>query len=380
MLPAPPPRRGEISHVAGNLLSSLSGQVSQWGFSPAKKIALIVADGLGAHNLTDHAGHARHLVRRFREDGFTLSSGVPSTTSSALASLTTGTPSGVHGMLGYSIFDPHSRRLLNHLKPFPDGVTPEEWQPQPTIFENLATRSIPSLAVGEARFEGTDFTRAVLRGAPFAGSSRLSDHLKIVRSFFDDNETGLCYLYWPALDRVGHQAGAGSASWVDELEAFDQWLSELAELLGPDEAALVTADHGMVNVTANDRVVLEAENPLRGDVAFFGGEPRLVHLYAQEGVDSEEFVRGVAEWVGERGEVISRQEAVSREVFGPVVAAHLPRIGHAVIFARESWVFYDEATASAASYQMVGQHGSGSDRETAVPCVPLGAFLGKAAR
>ena len=361
--------------MAENLVSAITGQVSPWGFPTAKKIVLIVADGLGAHNLIDHAGHARELTRKFRNDGFSLSSGVPSTTSSALASLTTGTKPGKHGMLGYSIFDPHSRRLLNHLKPFPDGVTPEEWQAQPTIFERLSDRSIPSLAVGEARFEGTDFTRAVLRGATFAGSTRLSEHLQALRTFFDNSETGLCYLYWPALDRVGHHSGAGSPGWVDELEIFDSWVTTLQEVLRPEEAALVTADHGMVNVRESDRVVLEASHPLRRDVAFFGGEPRCVHLYAQDGADPDAFVQSVTEWVGERGVVVGRQEVVSRQLFGTVSPGHLPRIGHAVIFASDSWVFYDEATAPVTSYQMVGQHGSSSERETTVPCVPLGAFL-----
>ena len=376
MLPAHPPRNGEISDVAGNLLSAITGTVSPWGFPAAKKIALIVVDGLGAHNMLDHAGHGRHLVRRFRDDGFTVSSGLPSTTSAALASLTTGTSSGAHGMLGYSIFDPHSGRLLNHLKPFPEGVTPGQWQPQPTIFELLAKRSIPSLAVGEPRFEGTDFSGAILRGATFVGSSRLSEHLDAVRTFFDHNDTGLCYLYWPALDRVGHQAGAGSAGWVEELEKLDTWLSALVEVLRPDEAGLVTADHGMVNVTERDQVVLQANHPLRADVAFFGGEPRCVHLYAGEGVDTSDFVRQVTAWVAGRGEVLSREDAMSRQVFGPVGPDHVPRIGHAVVFASDSWVFYDEATASVASYRMVGQHGSWSHRETVVPCVPLGAFLG----
>jgi hypothetical protein len=374
MLPARPALRGQISDVADNLLSALRGEAGSFGFPPAKKIALIVIDGLGTHNLLAHSGHARRLVAGLKNFGFSLHSGLPSTTSTALASLTTGQTAGAHGMLGYSVLEPRSQTILNHLKPFPDGLLPEHWQPRPTVFETLSGSEIPSLAVGEARFDGTDFTRAILRGAEFAPSNRLSTHTAHMREFFDRNETGLCYLYWPTLDRLGHSRGVGSADWVGELEAVDAWVGELEVVLKHDEAAVLTADHGMVSVAESDRVVLLASDPLRADISHFAGEPRCVHLYRRDGVDQAAFIQRVAGWVDGRGEVVSREDAVAGNFFGPVDPAHAPRIGDVIIFATDNWVFYDEATASATSYQMVGQHGSATDAETTVPFIPLGAW------
>lgn len=374
MLPASEAPRGLISDVADNLLSALRGDTTALGLSPVKKIALVVIDGLGTFNLLDHSGHARKMVSGFRGSGFSLHSGVPSTTSSALASLITGQPAGVHGMLGYSVLEPSSGTVLNHLKPFPNGVVPEQWQPCRTLFETLASKDIPSLAVGEARFYGTDFTRATLRGAEFAPSNRLSTHTALMREFFDRHDTGLCYLYWPTLDRLGHSRGVGSADWVNELELVDAWAGELSASLTPDEAAVLTADHGMVNVSESDRVVLLASDPLRADIAHFAGEPRLVHLYRREGVNQDAFAHQVMAWVDGRGEVVSRDEAVERKIFGEVDPSNIRRIGDVIIFATDSWVFYDEATASAMSYQMVGQHGSTTETEMTVPFIPLGAW------
>ncbi len=374
MLPARPSPRGQIFDVADNLLSALRGDHTSWGFSPVKKIALIVIDGLGTHNLLDHSGHARRLVAGLGGSGFSLHSGVPSTTSSALASLTTGRPPGAHGMLGYSVLEPQSQTVLNHLKPFPAGVEPEHWQPCPTVFDTLASQGVPSLTVGEARFDGTDFSRAILRGAEFAPSNRLATHTALMREFFDRHDTGLCYLYWPTLDRLGHSRGVGSADWVDELEAVDAWVGELSATFKPDEAALLTSDHGMVSVTESDRVVLLASDPLRSTIAHFAGEPRCVHLYRQDGVDQGEFLQRVRAWVDGRGEVVSRDDAVAGKIFGDVDPTHVARIGDVIIFATKTWVFYDEATSSATSYQMVGQHGSHTDVETTVPCIPLGAW------
>ena len=374
MLPATNPPHGEISDVAENLLGALRGFPTPWGFPAVPKVALIVVDGLGLHNLLAKSGHARHLARGAIDGGLSLSSGLPSTTSAALASLTSGQKAGAHGLLGYTVLDPHSGGLLNHLKPFPEGVEPELWQPCPTIFETLSAEGVASLAVGEGRFEGTDFSRAVLRGAPFAPSRQLSDHLRLMREFFDQHERGLCYLYWPGLDRIGHAKGVDSAEWVDELEKLDAFVAEVDASLGGDEAAVVTADHGMVTVTESDRVVLMASDPLRAQIAHVGGEPRCVHLYAASDANTAELLAGVRGWVGERGDVFSRAELIEARIFGDVPPAHQPRIGDVVIFARDSWVFYDEATASKASYLMVGQHGSMTDVETTVPLVGLGAW------
>jgi hypothetical protein len=339
-----------------------------------KKVALIVVDGLGLTNLRDYSGHARELSRLVSEGGFALSSGLPSTTAASLASLTTGHSAGQHGLLGYQVRDPESGELVNHLKPFPAEIQAEVWQPLPTLFEALAKRSIPSLVVGESRFEGTDFSRAVLRGGEFSGSHQLSTHLSLMRQFFDLHDQGVCYLYWPSLDRVGHHAGVGSLGWVDALEAFDSWVGELRSNLGPDEASLVVADHGMVNVSAAEQWVMPAGHSLRADIDLWGGEPRAVHLWLHPGVSAEAFLPELSRWVGPRGVVCSRDEVVSQRLCGEVTATNVPRLGDVVIFASESFAFYDEQTSAAASYSMVGQHGSGTDTETLIPCLPIGAW------
>jgi hypothetical protein len=372
MLPATPAAAGSISDVAENLIRSLTGKASPWGWQPVTKIALVVIDGLGLHNLLDHSGHARFLARNFRESGQVLFSGLPSTTASALASLTTGSSAGTHGMLGYSVRDGQTRALVNHLKPFPDGIEPESWQPVPTVFDRLGDHSIASQAIGEARFEGTDFTRAVLRGATFTPSHSLDGHLSAVRDFFDTHDTGLSYVYWPGIDRAGHSEGVGSEAWLDELEKVDRWVATLADSLAPGEACVVTADHGMIAVAEKDRVVFPAGTSLRSDIDVFGGEPRMLHLYAQEGVAEQGLARAVAGFVDHRGRVFTRDEACRAGLFGVMAPWHRERVGDVVVLAQESWVFYDEATASASSYRMIGQHGSDSAVETMVPLMTAG--------
>ena len=337
------------------------------------RVGVVVIDGLGSDLLLDHAGHARFLGSTLTTRGTVVHSGLPSTTASALASITTGQPAGTHGLLGYQLRDPETAQLVNHLKPFPPGVQPEKWQSVPTVFERAMTHSIASIAVGESRFSGTDFSQAILRGARFSASSKLDEHLQLVREFFDDHDEAIAYLYWPALDRIGHQMGVAHSNWVDGLETVDAFAKTLSSLLRPGEAMVVTADHGMVDVREGDHLVVASDDPLRAEVQMWAGEPRLVQLYLHEGVSTDSFAKQLQLRLGVAATVLTRSQAIERELFDSLRANHHARLGDVMVFAEGSSAIYDELTASDQSRKMVGQHGSWRTRETSVPVIPLGS-------
>ena len=373
MLPANPPASGRLADTLHGLYQRIVSP--QPGQSRLRRVGVVVVDGLGSDLLISRSGHARFLSGRLRENGRIIHSGLPSTTASALASITTGRSPGEHGLLGYQVRDPHTGNLVNHLKNFPDGVEPQVWQPVPTIFEQAAGHSIPSIAVGESRFSGTDFSRSILRGAEFQGSSGLDSHLQLLREHFDSYEDALAYLYWPALDRIGHQLGVAHDNWIDALEVLDQFARSLHGSLRPDEAVILTADHGMVDVERENQVWWEADHPLRSQIDMWAGEPRLVQLYLHDDVDSSAFAQASGEWLGQRATVLTREEIVGRGLFGVVQPDHAGRIGDVVVFSERSHALYDALTASENSAKMIGQHGSWTDTETSVPSIPLGGLV-----
>ena len=370
MLPAKPPASGRLADSLNGLYQRV---VSPRPDQPRlHRVGVVVIDGLGSDLLVSHSGHARFLSSRLREHGSIIHSGLPSTTASALASITTGMSPGEHGLLGYQVRDPQTGSVVNHLKAFPDGVQPELWQPIPTIFEQAASHSIPSIAVGESRFSGTDFSRSILRGAEFRGSSNLDSHLELMRELFDSYEDAVAYLYWPALDRIGHQLGVSHDNWIDGLEVVDQFARTLHNLLAPGEAMILTADHGMVDVLPEDQVWWDADHPSRGQIDVWAGEPRLVQLYLRDGVDPARFAQESQAWLGEKATVLTREQIVARELFGPVDVDHVGRIGDVVVFSEGSHALYDALTASENSAKMIGQHGSWTDTEISVPSIPVG--------
>lgn len=368
MLPAPSIPTRSLADIAGQCVGQLLHPVAATG-EPIDKLTLVVVDGLGADLIKQHSGHARFLSRSLATHGEVVSSGLPSTTAAALASITTAAHAGEHGLLGYQVRDPRSGRVVNHLKPYPDLVTPEIWQPVDTIFQRATVAGCATMVVGETRFAGTDFSESILRGGHFVGSYSLDEHLQAYRSFWDQNDRGLAYLYWPTLDRLGHSHGVDSDAWRDELERIDAFVEQLVDLMGPGEHVMVLADHGMVDVNPADRFVLHQAHPLRSAIAVWAGEPRLVHLYLHDPSESSVVATELADVVGSRATVLDRTECLHRGLFGRVTPGHEGRIGDVVVLAEGRAAFYDEATVRAQSLAMIGQHGSWSPAEMRVPAL-----------
>ena len=76
------------------------------GESPTGRELLFLIDGFGADVLERYASHAPTLASLSRPHKVQTS--FPSTTSTSLATLTTGAMPGAHGMMGYTVRVPRS--------------------------------------------------------------------------------------------------------------------------------------------------------------------------------------------------------------------------------------------------------------------------------
>jgi hypothetical protein len=364
-----------LAEVLTSCWSAVQGHDNPLGLSPVSKAAVLVIDGMGAQNLEMRRGHARWLTEKWRKRGLVADSGFPSTTAAALASLTTGTSPGEHGIVGYTVRDPESGALINHLKEWEPHVQPATWQRSPTVFERAQSEGVPSLSMGERRFAGTDFTKAVWRGATFVGTDGLEDQLRQLREFFDTHDRGLAYLYWPALDRTGHSSGVESEAWIRRLEDLDATLRRLDGLLHNDEGLVITADHGMVDVRDSQKLMVPEGSALLHSVVAWGGEPRVAQLYLDTPDATVDVSQAWQDTLGGDAHILSRDEAIDQGLFGEVASDVRHRIGDVLVLALAERAFYRPAFASPQSMNMVGQHGSVSAREREVPVIPWGAWV-----
>jgi hypothetical protein len=370
-LPGEPADARRLTDVVTQLQAALHGE-SSW-FAPIRSAIVFVVDGLGARNLSQRAAYARTLTAAGGRRAVARSV-FPSTTATALTSLLTGTDPGEHGIVGYRVRVPGTDVVSNQLKGWEtDGLDPVQWQRSEPIMQRRKAAAHPSFVVSRSRYRDTGFTLATMRGADFIGVEDLRERALTAAALADQHPGSLVYLYAPELDTLGHRHGWQSHHWAAGLESVDAAVRAMADALRPGVGAVVTADHGMVDVHRHRQVLLGAGDPLLSGVRLVGGEPRMLHLYAEDGaaVDLRDAWREVE---SARSWVMSRSEAVEAGLFGRVTDAVRPRIGDVIVAARAGIAYYDDRVADKAPQRMIGQHGSLTDEERAIPLIRFGAL------
>lgn len=363
-----------ILHAATGLDSPELTQAfaSDYSAIPAlRSFVLIVVDGLGYSNLQARAGHARALagLRPRRIDTV-----IPSTTGAALTTLMTGRLPGVHGLIGYRIRHPRLG-LLSTLKDWSAIADPSNWQRSQSLLELAERLSVRAVAIGRPAHASSGLTQAILRGAEFHGAVTIAERFGLASRTLRDREPTLAYVYVDELDKAGHAEGWGSALWLRRLEQFDAALSDFLRTLPGDVGVVVTADHGIIDVPADRRVMLDHAGDLLAGVEMIGGEPRMRSLYLDPQADPVAVQQKFTTALGKRAWVGSREEAIAGNWFGVTSPEVAHRLGDILLAARGSYAFMLQTDTQTAR-EMIGQHGGISDDERGVPLALAGALSG----
>ena len=330
----------------------------------ARSVCVVIVDGLGRMLLEETADRAPFLTS-LMPGGITLTAGCPSTTATSMGSFGTGLPPGRHGLVGYEVMDPARGVLLNELKWDP-GTDPLAWQPHPTMFEELADHGVAVTRIGNPGFDGSGLTLAALRGGAFVGEKRLDTRVDVAVAALSRPGRGLVYLYWGALDGAGHQHGWRSPQWRRQLRHVDRELARLARRLAPGTMLIVTGDHGMADVPHADRLDLADRPDLSPGIRILGGEGRFAQAYCEPG-GAPGVAATLADALGDRARVRTRDAAIDAGWFGTVDDRIRPRLGDVLVAATGSFALIDSRTAAAHTLQLIGQHGSLTAAEQLVP-------------
>ncbi len=367
------PQYGEatLSEILPSAAAALGvpGYDNVLGFKPTKRVVVVMVDGLGWNQLKSHVGHAPYLRSLFA-GGRKIGTGFPSTTATSLSSLATGVTPGEHGMLGYDVIDPARRRVVNQLGGWPGDLNPEAWQTRPTVFEKVAEHGIHVATVSIPMFAKSALTRASLRGPKFVAANQPMARARTTHTVFETHRSALVYTYFNELDKTGHKFGVDSSQWRDTLEELDYVIKNLVSRLPEETTVLITGDHGMVDVPQSQRIDYSQYPELIEGVELTSGEPRGVQLtFAPETNEAGrlEVKRAWHREFGSKAWVLTRQEAIERGYFGPIIPEHAARLGDLMILAAESIAFYDGRRVAPMAFDMVGQHGSLTSGERYVP-------------
>jgi Type I phosphodiesterase / nucleotide pyrophosphatase len=367
------PRYGEstLADLASSVLASLgvAGEANPLELEPADRVCLLVVDGLGWELLRAHPAAAPFLSE-LAVAGRPLTAGFPATTATSLASLGTGRPPGQHGLLGYQVAVPGEGILLNELR-WDSRVDPLAWQPRSTIFERAAAAGVGTFRVTQGSLAGTGLSVATMRGAQVLAADTVGALAAEAGVATRRSGPVLATVYHADLDSTGHRFGCLSDAWRYHLGHVDKLAEQLAGALPPGTVLYVTADHGMTDVSAEDRIDADAEPALREGVALLGGEPRARHVYAEPGAAADVLATW-REMLGLRAWVASREQAIAEGWFGPVDPAFAARIGD-VVAAPAGSAAIVATEAEPRESRLIGMHGSLTPADQLVPLLTVPA-------
>jgi hypothetical protein len=369
------PRYGEASlaDVGPSLLAALGvdGERGVLGLEPVARACLFLVDGLGWTQLQRHGDVAPFLTSM---TGRPLTAGFPATTVTSLSSLGTGLPPGEHGLTGYTSYVEEVDNVVNWLAWRPvgaaddlrDRLVPEALQQQPTIWERAEAAGVATTMCTYDHFEDSGLTRAVLRGGRWAGTLTEGDAVARAVDAAQMGHRSLVYVYVSALDLVGHMRGPDTAAWREQLAVVDRIAERIAAGLPSDATLFVTADHGMVHVPDDAKVDFDATPVLQQGVRTLAGEPRARYVHCEPGAAAD-VASTWREVLGAQWRVLTRDEAVSAGLFGPIVGDDArARIGDVVAISLSSAGIVERRRQPRLS-AMPGQHGSVTDEEMLVP-------------
>jgi len=368
-----------LSSVFPALGARDSPQVPEWLPDPckgARQVVLLVLDGIGWQQLQAARGVAPTLAEA---TGGPITSVVPTTTATALTSITTGRAPADHGVVGYRLRVPEASghesggsvqaspgEVLNVLR-WRTGrgdmrrlLPATQFQTIPPFGGSLAP------AVTRTEFAATGFTALHLAGAELVGWALPSTLVVQVRRLLARGDP-FVYAYYDGLDKIAHAHGLGEF-YEEELRAVDRWVGEIVEALPPGSALVVTSDHGQVEIGSSAHLpgadVLEL-------VELLSGEGRFRWLHARPGA-RDDLLAAATEQHSSEAWVRSREEIVEAGWFGGPLAPHVAaRLGDVALVARDAVAFLDPADTG--ETRLAARHGSLTPAEMYVPLIAWSA-------
>lgn len=346
------------------LLESLYGIVGMAGCSHVpswlrdlvgspERVVLLVLDGFGYLQLRQYE---RMVPTLSSLRALAASSCAPTTTATALTSLTTGTVPAQHGVLGYRIAI-GATSILNVLRWSVQG--PQPAPPVERVAPVTPFLGANPVVVTKATYGDTAFTRVHLRGARFAWWSTMSQLVTRVLDALGRGER-FVYAYYEGVDTTAHEFGLAGA-YERELTMVDRMVALLLEGLPSDTVLVVTADHGEVAMGTRP---IQLDPAVLGACRLVSGEGRFRWLHTKG--DPDELAEECRQRYSDVAVVLTRTEAIEQGLFGgSVPEAFADRLGDVAVIATAPVWFEDPLDQG--SLKMRARHGGLSGAELLVP-------------
>jgi len=364
MLPSVPNSFGRLSEAYLSAFLALDGKPNPLSLPTKQSYLVILVDGLGVANIKSAGGHAGFLNQKLSTSK-SLFSGFPTTTATSLASFATGKQSGEHAFIGYRVFDRELSKPINLLNDLGIEFPPRKYQDLQTISEQAAKAGKNVITVGPGEYEGSGFTQATMPASKYLAAKSLQERFDTARSEIAKPGT-LVYLYIPELDQLAHRFGCQSLNWLNTIEDLDSVLSAFIKSLPKSSGAILTADHGVIDVPQTSHIYLEQYESMK-DLAMIGGDPRVGFLYFDSGIDLVAKREALQADLTSIVDVVTVQDLVEAGWYKPLSESAKKVAPDLILLPKGNRVVYHRKFARVKSMSMIGQHGGMSKAEWEVP-------------
>ncbi|MCX7750806.1 MAG: alkaline phosphatase family protein [Candidatus Bipolaricaulota bacterium] len=352
--------------------------VEELGLRPAELVVSVVVDGLGYQALESLRAQGKVDLGPFRGGAYLpLTSVFPSTTTAALATLSTGATPIVHGVLGYKLFRPEVGSVVDMIRLATPGgrengleklgLPPEGLLPCPTLYSRLGAAGVGTTLLLPKFLADSGLSRVLYQGVgrtvPYLSASDLLMH---IGDAVQGPRPLFLSVYWPTTDSLGHLYGPRSPAFELEVAHVFEVLQRMAELLPPGATLLVTADHGFYEADPVRDMVNCAVQPALRDGLLLPpvGDPRAAYLFLRRGGEAE-VLAFFARFFPEEFAVLSVEEALGRRLWGledprPEVRALLG--DYLVLSRKRKFLLWPTE-----EFKLRGLHGSLTPEELYVP-------------
>jgi hypothetical protein len=260
--------------------SASGGLADDSSVGDAATYVFVLFDGLGVAQM-DHAEAAA-----FRSAlAATLDAPFPTTTPVSLSTIATGLCPARHGQVAHLSWYPDLELVVNTLKwvTITGDHVPYEYAtvlPGPNLWERLRTAGLEPITVQPGDFQTSPLTRVLYRGARFERAWDADDLIEATVTLA--GEPGrLIFTYVPFVDVAGHVFGQGSEEFAAAMKAAGMIWEGIASRLPPGAALVGTADHGLMEVSEDDKILVR--DPHFDDLRF-AGDTRGIHLWGSVGL------------------------------------------------------------------------------------------------
>ena len=338
-------------------------------------MVFVIVDGLGMNVIDAEHGAAflgDHVVAE-------LMTVYPSTTPTVLTSYATGMWPGRHGVPNWDVYldEIDAVATIIHYIRRSDkkdlaslGVTPEQAYPESSIVPGIAW---PSLGMVPEEIGASPYSSYCRGYTPHYGYKSLEDAGTMLLGRLAQPEGGtFTQVYIPHVDAASHEFGIDHDTAKQAVAGVDAWLAQVAGLLPPNVAIVVTADHGLLNTPDEHVHEIEPDDELVEHLAHEPWGTGRAAMFQVREDRTREFETGFRQRLGDDFYLLETEDVLELGLMGPGPASQATRrrVGSHLAISRGTPVIdYKYPRDEEDEHRSVASHGGLTPDEMLVPLI-----------